>query len=179
MSSGSQVEWVAIHTQSRYEKIVKEQLASRGVECFLPTLQKTSVWKYRSKEVQWSLFPGYCFARLSADQKPSVLKIVGVVDVMANDAQSHSISEDEIEQLKRIAASGRSYAACSYREEGTAVKVIRGPLQGIRGRILGNEDCRLILPITAIRKAAMVGIALEEICVIANTSRSMLEQLQC
>ena len=42
-------EWFAIWTRSRHEKMVRDQLAQRQVEVFLPTITKWSRWKDRKK----------------------------------------------------------------------------------------------------------------------------------
>ena len=56
-------EWFAIWTRSRHEQVVRDQLARKSIDAFLPTMPRWSRWKDRKKKIDWPLFPGYCFAR--------------------------------------------------------------------------------------------------------------------
>ena len=56
-------QWFALQTHSRHEKIVREELTRRNIEQFLPTVKRFSQWKDRKKEIEFPLFPGYCFAK--------------------------------------------------------------------------------------------------------------------
>ena len=62
-------EWFAIWIRSRHEKMVRDQLAQKDVEVFLPTITKWSRWKDRKKAIDWPLFPGYCFARFDGTDR--------------------------------------------------------------------------------------------------------------
>ena len=42
--------------------MVRQELEHLEIEAFLPTITKWSRWKDRKKQVDWPLFPGYCFA---------------------------------------------------------------------------------------------------------------------
>ncbi|HEV8661766.1 MAG TPA: transcription termination/antitermination NusG family protein, partial [Candidatus Methylomirabilis sp.] len=55
--------WYALRTRSRHEKLVRDQLATRGIEPFLPLVTRWRRWADRRKQVAFPLFPGYCFAR--------------------------------------------------------------------------------------------------------------------
>jgi len=78
-------EWFAIWTRSRHEKMVRDQLALKDVEVFLPTITKWSRWKDRKKSIDWPLFPGYCFARFDSSDRLPVLKVEGVVTIVGTD----------------------------------------------------------------------------------------------
>ena len=54
----SEVNWYAVTTRSRHEKVVAEQLWQKEIECFLPLHEVVSKWKDRFKKVQFPLFPG-------------------------------------------------------------------------------------------------------------------------
>ena len=59
------------------------QLRERGIEAFLPTITRWSRWKDRKKQIDWPLFPGYCFARFSPAAALTVLKCPGVVSIVS------------------------------------------------------------------------------------------------
>ena len=55
--------WYAVRTRSRHEKLVDRQLVARGVEAFLPLVERRRRWQDRYQMVSFPVFPGYCFAR--------------------------------------------------------------------------------------------------------------------
>ena len=75
--------WYAIWTRSRHEQVVREQLERKGIEAFLPTITKWSRWKDRKKQIDWPLFPGYCFVRFNGADRLPVLKCSGVVNIVS------------------------------------------------------------------------------------------------
>src|SRR5437773_8124106 len=74
--------WYVVRTRSRHEKRVCDQLQTREVETFLPTVERWSRWKDRRKKVAFPLFPGYCFVRFSLADRLRVLNVAGVADLV-------------------------------------------------------------------------------------------------
>lgn len=79
--------WFAIWTRSRHEQLVRDQLACKGVEVFLPTLPRWSRWKDRTKRIDWPLFPGYCFARFAPASRLDIVNCVGAVSIVSFDGR--------------------------------------------------------------------------------------------
>ena len=79
--------WYALHTRSRHEKAVRDQLDKQGIEPLLPTVKRLSQWKDRKKEIEIPLFSGYCFVRLSQQNKLPAQKVAGVVEVVGSGNQ--------------------------------------------------------------------------------------------
>jgi transcription antitermination factor NusG len=151
--------WYALRTRSRYEKLVREQLAKQGIEPLLPTVKRLSQWKDRKKEVEVPLFSGYCFVRFTSEQRLPVLKTIGVVDIVGSSHCPEPIPDEEIVALKTLMVSVLPYDPHPYLHEGMRVEVIRGPLQGVRGILLRKEKRhRLVLGVRLIQQAAAVEI---------------------
>src|ERR1700730_10579900 len=72
--------WFAVRTRSRHEKIVANQLQSRGITAFLPLVTQVHRWSDRKKTVEMPLFPGYTFVQIvpSSEQYVRVLRVYGV-----------------------------------------------------------------------------------------------------
>jgi transcription antitermination factor NusG len=139
MSHGGEA-WYALRTRSRHEKRVEEQLRARGIEPFLPQVERWRQWKDRRKLVVFPLFPGYCFARFALADRVAVLSHSGVAQIVGNLAGPVPVPEGEIEL-----------------EEGMLVEVIRGPLEGIRGMLIRKgARARLVIRVTLIHQAASV-----------------------
>src|SRR5688500_5196018 len=151
--------WFAIWTRSRHEQVVREQLAGKGIEAFLPTIPKWSRWKDRKKKIDWPLFPGYCFARFDARDRLPILKCTGVVNIVSFNGEIAPIPEFEIEGIRRLVDSDLQFDPCPLIREGMMVEVIHGPLTGVVGRLLRKgAHARLILAVDLIGQAVSVEV---------------------
>lgn len=151
--------WYALRTRSRHEKQVRDWLVKQRIERLLPTLVRISQWKDRKKAIEVPLFSGYCFAQFLWQDRLSVLKIPGVVQIIGSGNSPEPVPDEEIDALKKLMASTLSYDAHPYLREGMAVEVIRGPLEGIRGVLLRKErQYRLVISVHLIKQAAAVEI---------------------
>ena len=97
--------WYAIRTRSRHEKLVNQQLTSRGIEAFLPLTDRRRRWKDRWKTVSFPLFPGYCFARFRYHDRLAVVTAVGVVRILGINGQASPVPDHEIEAVRQLVTS--------------------------------------------------------------------------
>ena len=149
--------WYAIWTRSRAEKVVFDQLLRKDIEAFLPTIRRVSRWKDRKKELDWPLFPGYCFARFDPRTSLAVLKCVGVAQIIMADGRPAPIDAGEIDAIRRLVTTELKMDPCPLIKEGDLVEVIHGPLKGVVGRLLRKKSgTRLMLAITMINRAVEV-----------------------
>lgn len=154
-----QPRWYALRTKSRHEKLVRDRLAGQGVEPLCPTVPRLSQWKDRKKKIEVPLFTGYCFARFTWEARLAVQRTVGVVQIVGSGQRPEAIPEGEIEAIRTLMTSRLSYDAHPYLQEGMAMEVIRGPLQGVRGLLLRKDKpFRLVISVHLIRQAASVEI---------------------
>jgi transcription antitermination factor NusG len=162
--------WYAIRTRPRHEKVVRDQLAGRGIEPLLPTFVRISQWKDRRKTIQLPLFPGYCFAKFSLDGSFPVLQATGVIDIVGQGHGPEPIPEEDIDAVKMIVLHARQYDRCSYLADGTRVTVIRGPLKGVHGTLVrrANRD-RLVVAVHMIRQAVSVEIDALDVEPVVNS----------
>jgi transcriptional antiterminator NusG len=152
--------WFAVRTRSRHEKRVRDQLAGYpGVEVYLPLWERRSRWKDRIKTIHVPLFAGYCFARLRYADRLLVLKASGVVGFVGPGGDPEPIPDAELDAIRALAGSGLSYEPFPFLAEGGEVEVIRGPLMGVRGRLLRKDrGLRVVLSVTSIRQAVSVEV---------------------
>ena len=151
--------WFAIWTRSRHEKRVRDQLATKAVDVFLPTIGRWSHWKDRKKKIDWPLFPGYCFARIEPDDRLAVLKCDGVVSIIGTNGVPTPIPDVEIESVRQLVDSELSYDPCPLIKEGERVKVTHGPLAGVVGRLVRKgAHARLVLSVDLIGQAVSVEV---------------------
>jgi transcription antitermination factor NusG len=60
--------WYVLHTKSRFENVVNENLIKKSMEVFLPKVQVRSKRRDRKLMIRVPLFPGYLFVK--TDLKP-------------------------------------------------------------------------------------------------------------
>ena len=151
--------WYVLRTRSRHEKVVRDQLVERSIETFLPLYERWSRWKDRRKKVAFPLFPGYCFARFALTERVRLLNLVGVVQLVGVGGPPEPVPEAEIEAIQRLTATTLQYDPHPFLEKGMEVEIIRGPLAGVRGKLLRKDRvAKLVLAVTLIRQAAVVEI---------------------
>ncbi len=157
MTAPVPLQWYALHTRSRHEKYVREQLEARGIEPFLPLVDRLRQWKDRRKRVAFPLFPGYCFARFPLALRVAVLTTQGVVQILGNQDGPVPVPDREIEAVRRLVECTLPYDPHPYLTEGMQVEVIRGPLAGLRGLLLRKgARARLVIGVSLIHQGASV-----------------------
>src|SRR5512147_949641 len=80
-----ETKWYALWVKSRHEFVTERELDRKGIETFLPTVSKVRQWKDRKKLVDFPLFPGYLFVRVTprADEFLNVVTTQGSVTLVA------------------------------------------------------------------------------------------------
>jgi transcription antitermination factor NusG len=139
--------------------VVRDQIAAKGYEAFLPTVARWSRWKDRKKKIDWPLFPGYCFARFAPRERLPILACSGVVNIISFNGEIAAIPEQEIEGIRRLVESDLQYDPCPLIREGMMVEVAGGPLKGVTGRLVRKgAHARLILAVDLIGQAVSVEV---------------------
>jgi transcriptional antiterminator NusG len=151
--------WYAVWTRSRHEQVVRRQLDRKGIESFLPTVTRWSRWKDRKKQVDWPLFPGYCFARFPADERLPVLSCAGVVSIVSFNSEPAPIPPREIDAIRQLIETDLQFDPCPLIREGMMVEVVHGPLKGVVGRLVRKgAHARLVLAVELIGQGVSVEV---------------------
>ncbi len=157
IAAANDAPWYAIWTRSRAEKAVYDQLVRKEIETFLPTVRRISRWKDRKKELDWPLFPGYCFARFDPRETLPILKCVGVAAIISVDGKPAPIATEEIDAIQRLVSTELKFDPCPFLKEGDLVEVMHGPLKGVVGRLVRKgPQTKLVLSITMINRAVAI-----------------------
>ena len=151
--------WYALWTRSRHEQVVREQLERKQVEVFLPTIRKWSRWKDRKKQIDWPLFPGYCFARFEPHDTLPILKCTGVVSIVSFEGAPAPIPDHELSGIRTLIDTDLAFDPVPLIKEGQMVEVVHGPLKGVVGRLVQKkEKARLVLSVDLIGQGVSVEI---------------------
>jgi len=160
-ATASATVWRVFYAKPRAEKRVAERLTEAGHEVFLPLRSTLRQWSDRKKRVEEPLFPGYLFAHVDERGRLAVLRDDGVVKSVAFGGQLAVVSEEEVEQLKRLQAVPENLDAITRQAfpVGAEVYVTRGPIKGVRGRVLDHpKKSYLLVEVPSIRQAIRVHV---------------------
>jgi len=165
--SNSLLEWYAVHVKSRHEAKVHERLTLKGIEVFLPTVERISKWKDRRKKVQFPLFPGYLFVHTTnqADRLLSVLKVAGVVRMLCTvPGRPDPIPDDQIISLQKLIANKEELDPYPYLNEGQQVRITKGALAGVEGILVKKLDKHLlVLSVDVLQQGVALKISASEV----------------
>lgn len=151
--------WFATYTYPRHEQAVADVLTRKGVEIFLPTVQKISQWKDRRVKLQVPLFPGYVFTRMCVDERVKVLSVPSVIRILSSRGIPVPVSEDEINAVRFCAQRGAKLQNHCFLTAGDRVQVKRGLFEGLEGIVARhNNGCRLIVSISLIHQSVALEI---------------------
>ena len=135
--------WFAAYVKSRHEFLTNKELHKKGIETFLPFIQKLSQWKDRKKAVHFPLFPGYLFVYVCPNPQNflNVLRTRGVVTLVSLESNyPTAISDEEVNSLKILIENGDDFDIYPHLQEGTPIRIRQGPLKGAEGFLTKKKD---------------------------------------
>jgi len=165
----TQSRWFAIQTRYRYEQRVAGDLAAKGLESYLPLLNEVHHWKDRKKAIEVPAFGGYLFARFEPSQRNRVrvLETTGVVRVLGHQGELEAVPDSEIESLRLSLKSGAACVRHPYLANGTLLRIERGPLSGLEGRLVRTANSlRLVVCVASVGQAIAVEVSREDVAAI-------------
>lgn len=160
-------EWYAVHVRSRHEFQVVRRLAIKGIETFLPTMEKLKRWKDRKKMIAFPLFSGYIFVHMprKAQEIMNVLKIRGVVRLLGSEAgRPDPIPDSQIDTLKKVLANRDEFDLYPYLNKGQKVRITKGPLSGVEGELSEKQGKQmLVLAVDVLQQGVAVKVSASEV----------------
>jgi transcriptional antiterminator NusG len=139
--------WYAVQTRSRHEKMVARQLERQGFATFLPLTTQLRQWSDRRKLIELPLFPGYAFLRMvyQPEQRLRVLGTEGIVSFVGMHGQGMPIPDKQIEHIQTLMAAKVPLESYPFLKVGQRVKIRSGSLNGTEGILVGQESDRMLV----------------------------------
>ena len=162
----SDASWYAVWTRSRQEKVAAVMLETFGIQHFLPLKSEVRQWSDRKQTVNVPLFSGYLFVRMNPtkDSRLQVLKAPGIAGFVGNSTGPLPIPEQQIDDIRTVITGRPECMVLPLLEKGDRVRVVRGPLTGVEGRLLqGNSIFRLLISIEMINKTLAVSVSRQDV----------------
>ena len=153
--------WRLFYVRPRAEKRAAARLAAAGHEVLLPLRAALRQWSDRKRRVEEPLFPGYLFAHVDERGRLDVLADEAVVRSVAFGGTLAEVPAPEVARLRALLAVPDRVEAVAREAfpPGAEVFVTRGPLRGVRGRVLDHpRSCYLLVEVPSVRQAVRVHV---------------------
>lgn len=155
----SPLDWFAVRTRPRHEKVVTQQLETFGLEAFLPLSEQLRNWSDRRKLVEFPIFPGYVFVRTSAtaQARVRVFQARGVLGFVGPNNQPAAIPAQQIEAVRSLTHAQVHCDPHPYLTIGQRVRIQNGSLQGLEGILIRvANDHTLIVSVDLIQRSVAI-----------------------
>jgi transcription antitermination factor NusG len=151
--------WFAIRVRPKHEKTAAINLGRQGFEEYVPLHRVRRRWSDRVKELDAVLFPGYIFCRFPRHDRLRVLNSPSVESIVGFGKTDIPIDEAEIQAVRALVASGRPLAPWPFLRIGQKVAIDSGPLAGVRGVVLRDQDSwRVVVSVEALDRSIAVEV---------------------
>lgn len=140
-------QWYAIYTKYKCEKQVQKDVASKGMEAYVPLIQKVKRYTRKIKKYEVPLINCYVFVKILPTERVSVLETMNVLKFIQPSKRLVAIPEEEIDVLKRVVGDSESIISVSNTnlEQGDEVEIIAGNLSGMKGKLIKVENKTTVL----------------------------------
>ena len=161
--------WYVLHTKSRHEKVVNDQLLKKSIEVYLPLVTMPSKRRDRKVTIRVPLFPGYVFVKtnLHPNSHLEVVQTAGAVRLIGNKQGPLAVSDETIDSLQIMVDSNHPVTTGQRLRTGDNVMVVYGPFAGVAGTFVryGGKG-RVIVNIEALGQYAGVEVSEDDIEII-------------
>jgi len=155
-ADGAQRWWV-LHARPRAEKTLARGCLSRRLPFFLPLCQRHTRSRGRTLTAHVPLFPGYLF--LLADEQARVEALTTNLIVNCLPVPDQVELHTDLAGIHRLMASEVPVAPEERLAPGTLVEIVRGPLAGLRGKVVKQgKHLRFVVEVHFLQKGAWVEV---------------------
>jgi|SRR6266571_417000 len=155
--------WYALWTRSHCEHLVRDQLAGKGFDVFLPQVDKWSKRGSLRHVIRVPMFAGYLFLRVTMD-KASYIAIKtarGLVGVLGDRWDRLApLGDPEVDAVRRVVESRAPALPYPYLREGQRVRITCGPLADVEGILVRTKPTKglLVISVELLRRSVAVQV---------------------
>jgi transcriptional antiterminator RfaH len=150
-------DWWLLHTRSRQEKVVAQELLRLGHSLYLPLVQRRSMTRGRPRVASVPLFPGYVFLFGDGNARLAALKtnrLAAVHEVADGDKLRQDLST-----VASLISIGAPLTPEDRLEPGQRVRIKSGPCCGLEGTLVKRHGRgKLVVWISQLLQGASVEI---------------------
>lgn len=154
--------WYVVHVRPRAEKKLAEYNYKHNIHYYLPQQDSERLYKYRKVMFTKPLFPGYVFVHCKLDDKLVLYRSGAIAHILKVPDETELVGE--LSQVYQGLDLGAELKEHAYIAEGTRVRIMSGPFNGLIGRVTDTSDItEIILQVTFLRQAVAVSVTSDQI----------------
>jgi len=153
--------WFAVHTRSRHEKVVAQEMRDRQLEAYLPLVREVRQWSDRRKLVESPLFSCYVFVKMVPrnGERLKVLQINGALGFVGTQGIAYPIPDEQIHAVRVLVDEQLPLCSHPFLKIGQRVRVRSGALAGVEGILVSRSgEQALVISLDAIQRSLSVRI---------------------
>ena len=151
-----------LHSRPRCEKKASESCRDLQISHYLPVHESHHRHGKRSYSFDVPLFPGYLFACCDREQRLAVLRSGYLVRTIEVVDQERLLTE--LQNIHLACLGEADLTLYPQLKRGRQVRVLRGPLTGVYGRISKRKEAlRLVLNITILGTAVAAEVDMDDV----------------
>jgi transcription antitermination factor NusG len=164
--STAEARWYACHTRPRCEKKFAALLAAGGFEHYLPLVTSVRRYPRETKRFTKPLFAGYVFARVADASKARIYEQELIARAIPVDDEARFLRQ--IEDVRKIVASGSELTVVPLLTLGRRVRVLGGPLHGLEGLVDDpSNPAGIVISVDVLRQGLLIRVPAESLEAIA------------
>ena len=136
--------WVAALVHTNCEKKVATKLNKLGIENYVAIQTEEHQWSDRKKKIDRIVIPMIVFVRLAKDEEDEFRRlpfIMKFITYPGAEELATPIPDEQIEQLRFLLEYSESPVTfCNHIGIGDVVKIVNGPLKGLKGYCCGTDN---------------------------------------
>ncbi len=133
-------QWFVVYTRFNTEKKLQSTLENAGYTTFLPLYTTLRQWSDRKKKVSLPLIRSVIFVKLEQSKLNDLYQFTYVQGILKEHGEPGTVRKQEIDNLEIIAKEWSGEKVKTNKtislESGDAVKVKRGPFEGVFGELV-------------------------------------------
>ncbi len=168
--SGFERYWFALYTKPRSEFKAAEQIGTKGVEYYLPSVTKTKQWSDRKKKINEPLIRGYIFIFANEKERIISLEQFSVVRCVSERGKPSRIPGWQIDNLKKMLSTNSDVLVKEGLVPGVKIKIKEGPFEGVIGTLQEIDNQKtLAVSINLLNRSVVAHLPRESIIEIIKT----------
>lgn len=156
--------WYALYTKPRSEFKAEEQINSKDISVYLPSIIKVRQWSDRKKKVKVPLLQGYIFIFATEQERLIAVESEAVVKCIFSSGKPAKIPDWQIDNLKQLLENDSDFLVAKGLLPGTKVKIVDGPFNGVTGVLQSHQGRNnLVVAIDLLNRSIIVHLPEESV----------------
>jgi transcription antitermination factor NusG len=151
--------WFALRVREKFRVVTEDMLSAQGITFFSPTTTDLRQWSDRVRAIVVPLFAGYLFCSFDPRNQLTILRTMGVIDIVRSGSQLATVDHRELDAICTALRTTPHVTAIPYLAHGQKVRVVEGPLRDVVGILTEVKSrCTLVLAVTMMNRSVAVQI---------------------